>query len=94
MNNQAEKRTLGDKITMLIVGILMCYSFVWGMEWHYKNNVLPTFTQEDAREMEFLRNLSLVESWRYYKRNIEVNGFNLLKDESDVRAYELGGIIK
>jgi hypothetical protein len=92
MNKQREKMTLYEKIVTFFLGILMCYGFVWAMEWHYKNNVLPTFTQEDVKEMEFLKNLSLVESLKYYKRNIEINGFNILKDESDVRAYELGDI--
>ena len=85
---------LDEKIIMFFLALLMCYGFVHLLEWNYKNNVLPTFTQADIKEMEFLKSLSLIESFRYYKKNIEVNGFNLLKDESDVKAYELGGIKK
>ncbi|HIO90170.1 MAG TPA: hypothetical protein EYG69_00195 [Campylobacterales bacterium] len=92
MNKQREKMPLDEKIIMFFLAILMCYGFTYSLEWHHKNNVLPTFTEEDTREMEFLKSLSLLESLQYYKRNIEINGFNFLKDESDLKAYELGGI--
>jgi len=92
MNKQREKMPLDEKIIMFFLAILMCYGFVYTMEWHYENNVKPNMSQEELREMEFLKDLSFMESMRYMKRTIEVNGFHLLKDESEIRAYDLGGI--